>query len=256
MTLQGAGGGITIADGFKIDKTIFTSAELKAIFTGLQSLESVSDTIKYKKIIEKFSGNKDIIKADESSIVIDLSSHYKNSLSPKIETIQAAISNNFLISFDYFYNKGECSRLIEPYLILFKWSSWYLFGYCCEKQDFRMFKLNRLWHLAITNDTFKQRDIPSDKIQFEGFFTDEINLTVLFDETVKYRLIDEYGLGCFSNTDNNKLLFKSGFTNKENLFEWILSFGDKAEILEPMELRDEIRQIARNILKKYSEHDI
>ncbi|QUH19704.1 helix-turn-helix transcriptional regulator [Alkaliphilus sp. B6464] len=256
VTLQGTGGGIRIADGFKIDKTVFTSDELKTIFAGLQSLDSISEVTKYKQIINKFSGGDDTVYSDQNNILIDLSSHYKNTLAPKIERIQQAISEKWIVYFDYFYDKGEALKKIEPYLIIFKWSSWYVFGYCIEKQDFRLFKLNRLWNLAVTDIKFELRDLPPSKTEFDQYFSDEINLVAIFDESVKYRLVEEYGVDCFSYAEDNQLLFKFPFTNKESLFQWILSFGDKAEIIEPQELRTEISQRLKKSLKKYSQHDI
>lgn len=47
--------------------------------------------------------------------------------------------------FDYYSEKGLSNRTIEPYFITFKWSSWYVFGYCRDRNSFRLFKLNRLW---------------------------------------------------------------------------------------------------------------
>ena len=32
---------------------------------------------------------------------------------------------------------------------MFQWSAWYVFGYCMEREDFRLFKLNRLWNLEV-----------------------------------------------------------------------------------------------------------
>lgn len=42
VTQQGVNGGISISDGYKIDKTLFTHDELKAVLSGLLSLNSVS----------------------------------------------------------------------------------------------------------------------------------------------------------------------------------------------------------------------
>lgn len=52
-------------------------------------------------------------------------------------------------------------------------------------------------------------------------------------------------------TDNGKLLFLMGFTNKEYFISWILGFGDKAEVLSPQELRLEIQQSAESIFNQY-----
>ncbi len=41
------------------------------------------------------------------------------------------------ISFSYIYEKWESLRTIEPYQLIFKWSSWYVWGYCLKRQAFR-----------------------------------------------------------------------------------------------------------------------
>ena len=54
VTLQGKGGGIRIADGYKIDKTLFTTREMQAILDGLKSLESISKNDQYSILAEKY----------------------------------------------------------------------------------------------------------------------------------------------------------------------------------------------------------
>lgn len=253
ITTQGYDGGIMIDEGFKIDKTIFTSGELREIFIGLKSIESISNGTSIKGLKRKLSIEDKGIYALKENIVIDLSSHYKNTLASKIESIRVAIDEETLISFNYYYSKGESIRLIEPYLLVFKWSSWYIFGYCLEKDDFRLFKLNRLWNLEQTDRHFKYREFPCDSLEFNKYYSDEIQLVALFDATEKYRIIEEYGIESFSITDTGKLMFKFKFTSKEYLLNWILSFGNKVEVIEPVELQLEIINQAKGILKKYKQ---
>jgi predicted DNA-binding transcriptional regulator YafY len=120
-----------------------------------------------------------------------------------------------------------------------------------EKKDFRLFKLNRLWELVDTTELFQPREIPEERKDFESYFSDEIQITMLFDESVKYRLIDDYGVDSYSVTEDGKLMFRMSFTNKEFMVSWILGFGDKAEVLFPKGLKQEIKQIAENIIKRY-----
>ena len=44
VTARGAGGGISIMEGFRMDKTLLTSREMQSILAGLRSLDSVSGT--------------------------------------------------------------------------------------------------------------------------------------------------------------------------------------------------------------------
>ena len=250
VTTQGKGGGISIMDGFNLDTTVFTTEELQAILTGLKSIDSVSNTSYGKRIAAKITGDDSVITLSDS-ILIDLSSYYKDSLAEKIELLKKAIGEKRLISFRYYYKKGEADKLIEPYLIVFKWSNWYVFGFCTEQQDFRMYKLNRLWDLHITETGFIPREVPEQSRDFDSHITDHYMITAIFNKSEKYRLIEEYGAGCYTETEGGHLLFQRGFTNIDVMISWLLGFGDKVEVIEPLEIREKIKGIAENIINKY-----
>ena len=107
--------------------------------------------------------------------------------------------------------------------------------------------------MICTNKQFSQRNLPVNKLEFDQYFSKEIKLVALFEESVKYRLIEEYGIDSFTYTKDNKLLLKVDFTNKDNLISWILSFGDTVEVLEPKEICKDIRNHSLNMIKKYKE---
>lgn len=145
VTTQGRDGGISIMEGFSLDTTVFTEQELTAIFTGLKSLDSVSNSSSAEKLALKIGGSSAYRLADH--MVIDLSSYYKGDLVPKLELLRQAIHTSQCITFHYCYPKGEAEKRIEPCLIVYQWSDWYIFGFCKERQDFRMYKLRRMWNL-------------------------------------------------------------------------------------------------------------
>jgi predicted DNA-binding transcriptional regulator YafY len=149
ITYQGGDGGISIADGYKLDKSVLTIDELHSIIAGLKSIGSVSDSARIEGLISKLSPKSEAVVSVKDSILIDLSSHYKSSLSEKISLIKSAIKEKKLVSFDYYSEKGLSDRTIEPYFIIFKWASWYVFGYCRKSSGFRLFKLNRLWRMEV-----------------------------------------------------------------------------------------------------------
>lgn len=236
VTTQGANGGISIMEGFALDTTVFTEQELSAIFAGLKSLDSVSNSASAEKLAQKIGGNKSIPVADH--MVIDLASFYKDDLASKIDMIKRAIKESRCISFHYCYNKGEADKVIEPYLIMFKWSDWYVFGFCKERRDFRMFKLRRLWDLQMTEDCFIVREVPEEKKQFGTHMTDDYVITAVYDASVKYRLVEEYGHTSFTEQEDGSLYAEWGFTSPEMAVEWFLSLGSKVEIIGPESFKE------------------
>ena len=251
VTTQGGDGGISIADGYKINNSILTTEELQNLTAALKGLDSVSKSSNFENLMRKLSPKNSAMVSLTDNVIIDLSSHYKDSLSEKIAIIKRAINERRLISFDYYYSKGESRRKIEPYFIEFRWNSWYVFGWCIDRQDFRRFKLNRLWTLNLADEKYKARSIPLDKAEASDVFSDTFNVQILFDKSVRFRLIETYGLNCYEET-NKGLLFSMDYTNKDYIFSWILAFGDKAEILAPEDMREEFSRLVKNLYEKYS----
>lgn len=250
VTHQGTGGGISIAEGFKLDKSVLTTGELSGIIAALKGIGSVSEQSQIERTLNKLGANSDAVVSLSEPVVIDLASHYKGHLTEKIETIKQAILTAHIVEFDYFYEKGENHRRIEPYIVMFQWTSWYLFGFCLERQDWRLFKLNRLWNLSVSDEQFTIREIPPEKRDFNSNLTDENKLFALFDKSIKYLLIEEYGLGSFFEADEG-LYFEVGYTNRNYMIGWLLSFGDKVKVLEPSDIANEIQTISKNILSLY-----
>ena len=55
VTEQGQNGGVSIMDGYKIDRTLLSRSDMQAVLTGLRSLDSVSGTNRYAQLMEKLS---------------------------------------------------------------------------------------------------------------------------------------------------------------------------------------------------------
>lgn len=253
ITAQGGGGGISIMDSYRPSKTLLTSRDMQGILAGLRSLDSISGTKYYSQLMDKLKVGSSEFTCGRDSILIDLSSWYKNSLTPKIDMISKAIDERLILEFIYYSPKEESVRNIEPYYLVFKWCSWYVYGYCLKRNDFRLFKLNRLANIKLIANHFDSRQVPMMDFSPDKIWENEVLVKTIFEPEVKWRVIEEYGPDCISEMPDGKLAFQSMCNGGESLISWILSFGDKAELLEPAELRDELRVIARKINKVYGE---
>ena len=250
-TAQGTGGGISIMDGYCIDRTILTSKDMQMILAGLRGLDSVSGKRYYGQLMEKIQTGSSEFISGRDSMLIDLSSWYRGSLAPKIEVIQSAIENRRIIRFKYYAPFGESNRRVEPYYLVFQWSSWYVWGWCLERKDYRLFKLNRMDCVVETDCGFLCREVPMPDLSNEKIFPGGINVKALFTPNMKWRLVEEFGPNCFTETDDGRLLFSADYTDMDNLVTWLMTFGAKVEVLEPEEVRDIIRRNAEEILKIY-----
>ncbi len=251
VTRQGAGGGISIMENYKIERALLTNGEMQDILAGLRSLDSINGTNRYGQLMEKLSvGSSDFMTGNQS-VLIDLSSWNKASLAPKIELLRSAIEGCRKLAFFYYSPWGESERVIEPYYLIFRWSNWYVWGWCERREDFRLFKLNRMDGLKMSGEAFTRRSAPLPELKNEQIFPGGIRVKALFDKSCKWRLVEEFGPDCFKEQEDGRLLFHADYTNREELVTWLLTFREKAELLEPVELREEIYMSLRKILEVY-----
>ena len=249
-TAQGAGGGISILEGYRVDRTVLTGPEMQAILAGLRSLDSVSGTRRYAWLMEKLSAGTGGLVPGGAHMLIDLSSWYKTSLPPKIELIQRAVEQHHTICFIYFSPKGESVRTVEPYYLVFHWSTWYVWGWCQMRRDFRLFKLNRMTDLT-SGGPFVPRCAPLPDLAPERVFPVNYQVTVLFDPACRWRLVEEYGADRFTVEPDGRLRFTGGFPDANSVLSWVLTFGDKAELLEPEELREQLGHLTATLADRY-----
>ncbi len=248
-TARGAGGGISIMEGYELDRTVLTDADRGAILAGLRSLDSVSGTGYYRQLMEKLPAS--VETAGDDCVVIDLASWYGPTLGPRLALLKEACRRRRVVAFTYCAPGGDSRRRVEPCRLVFRWSSWYLWGWCREREDFRLFKLNRMLDVGETGDSFPPRSVPSPIVPVDRVYPQRLLGVVRFAPEARWRLVEEYGVDSFTQEADGSLLFRRGFPGGEELLRWVVSFGEQAELLEPEELRRELAALAKKIYEKY-----
>ncbi|WP_461615688.1 helix-turn-helix transcriptional regulator [Clostridium sp. Marseille-QA1073] len=252
VTYQDGNGGIGISEGYKLNKNILTIEELDNIMIGLKSIESISHDSNVKLLLEKLMPKGEDIISISNNMFIDLSSFYKTSLSQKISILRKAIYDKSEVTFEYFSPKGISKRCVEPYFITFKWSAWYVFGYCKLRKDFRLFKLNRMNSVKESDIRFTIRHIPTGLTELDNYFTkDEKVITMLIDRSIEYEVVESYGVNSYEITEDNRIKFDLHYTNHDFAIKFIMGLGDKVEVLSPKSIIDQLKVCAENILNKY-----
>lgn len=245
-TLQGADGGIEIVEWYKLDRSVLTKDEVYKIVAGLKGLYSASkEDIKIKLLIDKLTGmvNKSGYVPAGNEIIIDLSSWNKNDqLGYRIQEIKKAIREHKIIEFMYYSDEKLTKRKAEPCVIVFKEANCYLYAYCLKRKDFRLFKLRRMSDLKITDTSFEAREFSFDNINWEQEFENKKNLTIvaLFDKSMVHAVNDIFGFNNYEIAPDGRLKVTFNMAMNGWLYGFILGFGDKIEVLEPIELRDRI----------------
>lgn len=239
---QGIGGGVSLLANFRYSKTALNKNDMSVILAGIQGFASIDDSAKIKTLLAKLRFNQGDKMLLENDIIIDFTSWNRNgNIVEKIKVIRMAIANHQLLEMEYYSSNGYYHRQIEPYKLIFKQENWYLFGYCKYKNDFRVFKVSRITDLHMSDETFSEREgytIP----QLQSDFSNEsgTSVTVRMDKSLEFLAVDFFGIESMTKVDNDIFVtFQTEYT------KWVIStfvsFGDKAEIIAPDSLRDEMK---------------
>lgn len=248
-TQRGAGGGVSVMEGYAVGGTVLTDADRGAILAGLRSLDSVSGTGYYRQLMEKLPPA--ARSAGDDCVLIDLASWYGPLLAPRLAQLKEACARHHPVRFTYCAPGGDSLRTVEPDRLVFRWSSWYLHGWCREREDWRLFKLNRMLEPETLPESFLPRPAPWPIPPVERVYPAALEALVHLAPAARWRLIDEYGPGSFTEAGDGSLLFRRGFPDQEELLRWVLSFQEQAELLEPEGLRRELGRRLKKICGKY-----
>lgn len=254
VTYPGGDGGIGISESFKMDKSALTREEMQSIVLGLKSLASVMSNSSITSLLGKLPSDSGRFIALQDEIIIDLASYYRSSLAPKINLLREAISGKKVVKFTYYSKTGKTVRELEPYFIAFKWSAWYVFGYCRLRGDFRLFKLNRMLSPELTGGTFEPEEVPESQLDLESFYSDPETkqyAALLLDRSLEYVMVDEYGPESYEVVDEDHILAKWDYVNQREMVKTVLSLGGGAKVVAPEELAEAVKTEAEKILSQY-----
>ena len=246
--LQGKGGGIEIAEDFVLSKSLLSENEKQQIMSALQGLDNTTIQ-RENELLTKLSA---LFKMKNTSwIEVDFNNWQNNKMYEKtFEDIKSAILSKNIISFTYFSsNEKETDRSVKPVRLLFKGQDWYLYALCLLRNDFRYFKLSRIKNLEIQTEKFDD-NFEDVILKKETPYENTVNIKVKFDRKVAFRVYDELNGEITEDNDGN-LYTEIEIPNNHNLYNYIFSFGDGAEVLEPKEIRSQIKEMINKMAEKY-----
>ena len=245
---QGKGGGIEIADDFVLKKSLLSEKEQEQILVALKGLEGINKQYE-NEILTKLSAFFKI--KNTNWIEVDFTNWQRgNEYDELFNYIKSAIINKNIIRFTYFSsNEKETSREVKPIRLLFKGWDWYVYTFCLLRNEFRYFKLSRIRDLKILDENFE--DSYEDVVLIKEMeYKDTVRVKLKFDRKVAFRVYDE--MGDIKEDEEGNLYAEIELPNDYNLYNYIFSFGESVEVLEPIEIRNNIRDMINKMSKIYN----
>ena len=258
-SISGVGGGFEIMPEYKIDKKVFSTADLSAILMGLSSL---SNMVRGDELVNALAKVKSFIPAEKAKdieiktnqICIDLSPWIGNrNIRPYLETISTALQDCKLLSFEYTAHRGNKTvRTVEPYQLVLKSSHWYFYGYCCTRNDYRLFRLSRMSELQMEQETFVPRDYQKPILDFEEILVAmQTEVKIRIHKSILDRVLEYCTFDHFTPDGDEHYFVNFPFIENDYHYDILLSFGDKCECLEPLHIRTEIKRKIQNMAAIY-----
>lgn len=184
-----------------------------------------------------------------------------------LDAIIEAMKQNVELRVDYqrYENKQEehlQTFHIQPYALRVFNRRWYLLGYLKEQEGLRTIALDRILHLKVLKNSFKL----SEDFDVRKYFSDVVGIYVNEDLPVTNVRIRAYGVHAeyLRSTPLHKSQSESYSKRGEfaeftyrlcitpELVSQLLAMGEKVEVLEPKELREEMKKRINNMFDFYN----
>ena len=242
---KGKGGGISLLPGFVLNKTVLTTEEKEEIISSMHAVEAVqidSTGAVLQKLKSLFG------ETDTDWISVDFGMWSDGEQEAALfEKLKQAIVKRKVACFNYVSAKGEATeRETEPVQLLFKGMSWYLYAYCRERKDFRYFKLKRIRNLSVQEEIFcKRENLQKKPLSKESYAEGNSNSKMRFlhlklqiQKEAAYRVYDEFDT--YKQLEDGSYLVEMDFPDNEWLMQYILGYGSRCRVIEPIELKERV----------------
>jgi len=242
--------------------------ELMALYFSRGMMKVLKNTVFYDSLESLFEKIKATLPSEyilylnriEQSVAIG-SKPYKHydSFRDHIEKISEAIVQKKYIEMIYYTmsRNEETRRKLAPYKIWFFDDTFYLIGNCGMRKDVRVFALDRIKNLELTDDSF---EMPADfeledfmKLSFGVFRGDPIRVRIWFAADIAGYISEKiwHASQHIETQSDGSIIFEAEVAGTREIKYWIMKWGARAKVLEPDSLKREIREEAENIVANY-----
>jgi predicted DNA-binding transcriptional regulator YafY len=255
-----------LMDGYKRSlKLSFSQTELMALVFSKDLLKPLDGTELQASLDSALQKMTAALPSEGASFVGNLRDFFSVGLGPHkkyrehrdtIETLTRAISRSRTVQIRYFSASRNATtrRNIDPYRLWYAQGALYLIGYCHLREDVRLFSVDRIRSITITNEPCQ---MPL------GFDVDEyvantlmvmrgppIEVRLRFDRTAAPWVRDRewHRSQRLEPARGGALIMTLQVADTPELVGWILSFGSRVKVLAPESLKGRVREEARKIL--------
>ncbi|MGD9237746.1 MAG: transcriptional regulator [Desulfobacterales bacterium] len=242
--------------------------EVMALYFSRGLMRVLKDTVFYESLESFFQKIKATLPAEtiqylekiEQSLEVGSKpyKHYDH-LRDVIDRISQATVDRQMIEIDYYTmsRKKRTRRKVAPYKIWLFDGAFYLVGNCGLREDIRIFALDRIKSLRLTDEIF---EMPAD-FKVEDFMQTSFGVFHGEPQDVRIRFAPEvagyirektwHATQKIKSQNDGSVIFEARVAGTDEIKYWLMSWGGKAEVLSPATLRDEILAEAKAMQHTY-----
>ncbi len=167
------------------------------------------------------------------------------------------------VSVDLVYRKSRdavTERRVDPYGLYYRRVAWYLVGYCHLRRTERTFHLARIQSLAPSKGG-EQFEVPAgfslrahvERRPFEFPSHDPIPVVIRLAARLVPAVPEIFGPRARVTRTEDGARVEIDVTHRAALVEAVVPYGADAEVLEPADVRDELRELYRTLAATYAD---
>lgn len=252
-------GGYRLRPGFKLPPLMFTEEEATAVLLGLLAstwLEIGQSPLAIEGALAKVSRvlpiqARERLQAVCSHLVLFPHNQQSQPDASLLIDLSVAIHASQRLAIDYLStNKESTHRKVEPYGITGWKGRWYLVAYCCLRQGYRTFRLDRIQQHQVLSEIFKK----AEEFDYEEFMrakytADSTRVEVEFQadlSTVQQRMSTLYGTLTPIETG---VLLREQYDDVDAMARYLMAINLPFVVHNPPELRDALRRLGERMIQ-------
>lgn len=258
---RGPYGGYALVRGYKMPPLVFTPTEAVAVYLGTSLLEQVWGRL-YQEAGRGALAKLDNVLPDEQrrevawarQTLLAMGMHQADPgvAAPHLEKLWQALHERQRVRLLYRrQNRAEAAqRDVDPYLLVYGWGRQYCLGYCHLRQDIRTFRVDRILDLELLEQTFA---IPTNfnlqtYVDSQPYFQRRIQARLCFaPETALQALDNRSHWDSLEEQPDGSIIVTFDVPDIDVAALIMMSYGYLAQVLEPAELRELVRERAKAI---------
>ena len=260
--------------GYRVINHTFEPRELRLMIDSVQSAkfitqdEATSITSKIKDLADKYTRDS----LNRRAFVSERISSSKESIVARTDVIHEAINSETQISFKYVhyqpsfskgnkrYSKNGEPYIVSPFALYWNNGNYYLYAYVTEREEMRFFRIDRMESIKLErtkregHDVFDANTLRKQRKAkvFDMYKGEAVNVTLRGDKKIADAVIDAFGQKTMlMPTDADHFTANVYVEVSPTFFAWLTNFGDKIEITNPPQIREQFKEYISEISNLY-----